>query len=301
MKVLVIGGSGLVGRALQKLYPDYNYPPRSELDLLNLDSVLTYFQSYKPDIIVNLAAYVGGLYHNQSNNLDFLLLNTEMSLNLIKASKLYRPTKIINILSTCIFPSNADLPLNISSLHDGLPHESNLGYAFAKRWSDVAHYLYGELYPTTCIVTLIPTNLYGLDDNFNLETGHVLPALLHRFYIAKKFNHDKIYIKDNGQDLRQFLFAPDFAEIINNHILHGNTNVAHIIATSASIEISIKDLVYNIKDVTEFNGMIIFGEQDSGGQQLKTVRRPRLYGTRLQDGIRKVWNHLLQNYDKVRK
>jgi GDP-L-fucose synthase len=298
MNVLVIGGSGLVGEALSRVCPMYKYPTRKELDLMNPVSVNTYLDKHKPKIIVNLAAHVGGLYDNLNNNLDYLLINTEMTMNLIKACKKNPPKKIINILSTCVFPSNIDLPLKSNDIHSGPPHDSNKGYSYAKRWSEIGMTLLGELCDTR-VINLIPTNLYGINDNFDINTGHVLPALLNKFYQGN--NDDKMYIKGDGKDLRQFVHADDFANIISEFVNKNfDENIKCIVANNEP-EISIKDLVYYIKEISGFKGEIIFEEKASGGQCKKTVSDDELelyikytFKYDLKNGIKdvfKVLNH----------
>ena len=203
--VLVTGGSGLVGHSLHK-YSDWLFPTSKELDLLDHVSTMRYFDNIRPSVVVHLAARVGGLYRNLNENLEMFNDNMKMNLNIIEACESFHVKKLIVILSTCIFPDKCEYPLDESMIQLGPPHYSNEGYAYAKRMLEVQT----RLLKNTKTICLIPTNLFGPHDNFDLQNAHVIPALINKAVSEKSLN-----VLGSGKALRQFLYVDDFAEIIH--------------------------------------------------------------------------------------
>ena len=207
MKVLVTGGSGLIGRNLQELKPEWKYLSSKDCNLLNYDNSYDYIKKYNPDCIIHLAAKVGGLYMNMNHNFDMLHDNLLINMNIIKICRELKIKKFIGCLSTCIFPDKVSYPITEDQLHNGEPHSSNFGYSYGKRMLEVfcREMNKSKDYDYKCI---IPTNIYGKYDNFNLENSHVIPGLIHKCYLAKKENKPFI-IRGTGKALRQFIYAED--------------------------------------------------------------------------------------------
>jgi GDP-L-fucose synthase len=306
-RVLVIGGGGLVGSYLSDKYLK---PSSTELNLLSYASIFIYLATHDIDTIINLAAKVGGLYDNKDNNLEYQLKNTEMTLNLIKAIKHFPIKRLITTLSSCVFADSEDKVLHSDNIHKGEPHQSNSGYSNAKRFADT---ITKELSKETDIeiVNLIPTNLYGNNDNYNIISGHVIPSLLHKFYQAIQNNSGFVEIKGDGKDLRQFMYAGDLARIIEHFIsckLKEKFNRLTV-AVDATKEISIEQLVEKIVKITEYKGKVIYEYKNSGGQKSKRISSTELMKyynqfsecVELDDGIEKVWEHLKTNYNNIRK
>jgi len=186
-KILITGSSGLVGNAFRKIAQDYEYEfifsTSSDCDLTNYEKTYEYFNLVKPNYVIHLAACVGGLYKNMNFKVDMLEKNLLINFNVLKCCHQVNVDKCICILSTCIFPDNTTYPIDETMLHNGPPHTSNDAYAYAKRMMEIHCRAYNEQYNTnfSCI---IPTNIYGPHDNFSLEDGHVIPALIHRCYLA---------------------------------------------------------------------------------------------------------------------
>ena len=189
MKILVTGGTGLVGNGIQQIQNNYTHQfvflGSKDCDLLNLDNVKQLFEKEKPDCVIHLAACVGGLFKNMNYKVDMYEKNTLINCNILKCCHDYKVKKVVSCLSTCIFPDKTTYPINEEMLHEGPPHSSNYAYAYAKRMLDVQSKTYQEQYGDN-FICVIPTNIYGEHDNYSLQDGHVIPALIHKCYLAKQ-------------------------------------------------------------------------------------------------------------------
>jgi GDP-L-fucose synthase len=316
MTILVTGGSGLVGKALQRLVPndsDFIFLSSSDCDLRNEKHVEEIFNEFKPDIVVHLASLVAGLYGNMDNNYKFLVDNIKINTNILENCNKFKVKKLVNILSTCIFPeqneyNNLSYPLTSNQILNGKPHSSNAGYAHAKRLL----YIGSKLLTNTSdiqVINLIPTNLYGRDDNYNLHKSHVIPGLIHKIYLAKN-NNTNLIIKGSGSAKRQFLYVDDFANIILHFV---NTNLsmrfnALVVSPSKDYEITIKQLVSKLVKCFNFNGKIIFDTDYPDGQDIKTTDStellryiPSFNFTTLDTGLPETIEYFINNYDIIRK
>ncbi len=307
MKILITGGNGLVGKSLFNLIDEksshiYKFTNSKECDLRIFTHADNLFNTFRPDIVVHLASRVGGLFANQTHNLEFLLDNVKINGNIIELCNKYNVKKLINILSTCIFPDIIDYPITSDKLHIGLPHQSNIGYAFSKRLLHVG----SNLLKTTSVINLIPTNIYGEYDNYNLENSHVIPALIHKIHNTKY--KDDLFMKGNGKNLRQFLYVDDLSKIILFFIDHSfDTNLDIII--SPENEISIKSLTDIILTIFNKDINTIYENSDiNNGQYKKTVSSNDIYKyipdfkyTSIYDGLYKTINFFLSNYNIIRK
>lgn len=314
MKILVTGGTGLVGYALQQVSnklndcESYNWVFLSSVDcnLLNESQTHDVLKKHKPDIVIHLAAMVGGLYDNMNNNAVFFRDNMRMSLNVFDSCLENNVKKVISCLSTCIFPDAIELPMDETILHNGPPHYSNYGYAYAKRMIDVMSRSYNETFKKTFFQTIIPTNIFGPNDNFNIEKGHVIPSLIHKCYLAKINNSDFI-IRGDGSARRQFIYSLDMAKLlelfINNYY---NSDIPLILSTSE--EYSIKEVVDLIVDIIGFDGNIIYDTSYPNGQLRKTVSNLRLLEnieefqfTPFHLALKTTIEWFIENYETCRK
>ena len=269
MKVLVTGGTGLIGHALQHeiTESDFMFLSRVDLDLTNQKKVNAFFEMHQFTHVIHLAAKVGGLFANLNNNIDFMETNLSINLNVLSACNNNGSVKkVLSCMSTCIFPKNCPLPLDPINLHIGLPHHSNIGYSYAKRLIDIQSKIYWK--PDKPFITITPTNIYGKYDNFNLETGHVIPALIHKCYISKRDN-TPFNVLGSGNTLRQFIYAKDIAILILK-LLSDYNNTETVILTPSE-EYSIKEIVYKIAEIMEFTGPIAFETLEEEGQYQKTA------------------------------
>ena len=320
LKVLVTGGSGLVGSSIKTIVKEtktttheYIFLSSKECDLRNEVSVDTFFNYHKPDIVVHLANVVAGLYGNMSNNYKMLVDNIKINTNILEACKKYKIKRLLNILSTCVFGNDLNYPLTSDQMYDKIPDSSNEGYSYSKRFLHT-----GSKLLTRCsdieIVSLIPTNLYGCEDNFNLQNSHVIPGLIMKTYNAKLEMNDhlnsKLIIKGDGSAFRQFVFANDLANIILHFVnckLDKQFNEL-IVGPPADDEISIKDLVNKIIKEFDFKGEILYDTTYSNGQHKKTVSNKELLEyipdfkfTSLESGLKHTIQYFIENYNTVRK
>jgi len=312
VKVVVTGGHGLVGKALQQVTKDFNFIFLSskDCDLRNYQATLELFQQIKPDTIIHLAANVGGLYKNMNQKVDMLEKNLLMNFNVVKCCHDFGVQKLVACLSTCIFPDKTTYPINEDMLHDGPPHTSNDAYAYAKRMLEIHCQAYRENYGDK-FVCVIPTNIYGPNDNFNLEDAHVLPALIHKCYLAKKENKDFI-VRGTGTPLRQFIHSEDLAELMM-WALENYDGKSLILSVSESAEVSIGYVAKLIAKAFDYEERMFFDESFSDGQYKKTADNTRLtdlllknHSTvfdfiKIEEGITETVKWFIENYENARK
>ena len=306
--ILVTGGNGLVGSAIKKITANdllnkYIFLGRKDGDLKNEEDVDKIFQKYNPTYVIHLAANVGGLFKNLNNNLEMYYDNLKMNQNILKYAHKYNVKKLIACLSTCIFPDKTTYPINEKMLHNGPPHTSNEGYSYAKRLLEIECKLYNDKYNTN-FVCIIPTNVYGPHDNFSLEDGHVIPALIHKAYNASK-NNSKLLVYGSGRPLRQFIYSEDLGKLI----LWSLDNYPE----KSPIIFSPKE-VYSIKNTAEiiaenYNNLSIeYDLTKSDGQFKKDADNTKLMNlysdfefTSLDDGLKKTIEWFNKNYENSRK
>lgn len=314
MKVLITGSSGLLGKSLQSILSQDSsleciFATSKDCDLRNYNSTILLFESNLPDIVIHCAACVGGVYENMNNNYKFLMDNVKMNNNIIECCKSFNIKKCINILSTCIFPDKGvEYPLTSDQLHNGLPHESNIGYAYAKRLLHVASNILASS-SNTQVVNIIPTNLYGKNDNYNLQSSHVIPALIHKVYLSQQSN-SQLELFGTGKAIRQFLYADDLARIIHKFVVLDQSEdkcITCIASPPSSHEISIYDLSKKIVDIFEFKGKIECNTSYSDGQYKKTTNDEELKKyikdfefTSLNEGLKETIEYFKLNYKSLR-
>lgn len=244
----------MVGRHLKPLLPGAYYPTSSEYDLTQYAQTNAMFEAYKPDLVVHIAARVAGLNGNLHDNYRQLYVNSVINMNVIEHCRLHKVKKVINILSTCVFPDKVEYPLKSEYLLDGPSHESNEGYSASKRLLFTAGKWLSSEYDIQ-VINLIPTNLYGEHDNYSPKTSHVIPAIIRKVVEAKRYG-GILKMQGSGKPLRQFMYAGDFARIIALAATNTFTGNFHSVITAppASFEISIKDLYAKICKVCDFTG-----------------------------------------------
>jgi len=315
MRILVTGGSGLVGQALMKIIGKdlcntdiYTFLSSNDGDLRDCYKVNMIFEKHNPDIVIHCASIVAGLYGNISNNYTMLVDNIKINTNVLDCCRKYKVRRLINILSTCVFGNNLSYPLTSNQILDFIPDKSNEGYSYSKR----VLYTGSELLSKSTdieVINLIPTNLYGKEDNYNLEKGHVLPSLMHKIYLSKQ-NNKSLIVKGDGSSLRQFVYANDFGRIILHFVkteLSKKFN-SLIIGPPAQDELSIKELVNNLIAIFKFKGKVIYDEDFSNGQYKKTVSDkelleyiPEFKFTSLNIGLNDSVDFFIENYKSIRK
>jgi len=307
-KILITGSSGLLGNAIKLLENNYNnyefiYINSKICNLIDYTQTLNFFNNIKPDIVIHLAACVGGLFKNISEKVKMFEENIIINTNVIKASSECNVKRLIACLSTCVFPDDLNIKsLDETMLHNGPPHPSNEGYAYAKRMLEVHCRLYSENFLDRKYFCIIPTNIYGPFDNFNLEDGHVIPSLIHKCYIAKN-ELTEFEVKGSGKPLRHFIYSKDIAKLI--FLLLEKEDFNENIILSPNEEYSIEYVANLINN--HFNNKIVFNSKYSDGQFRKTTNNNKLNNllnfkfTDLKDGIEETIQWFIENYDTLRK
>jgi GDP-L-fucose synthase len=278
-KILVTGGSGLVGNGIKSIEYffsneyEFTYVSSKDYNLCDFLETQRMFANIKPNYLIHLAANVGGLYKNMNHKVDMLEKNLMINFNVIKCAHDFKVEKLIACLSTCIFPDKVEYPINESVLHNGPPHFSNDAYAYAKRMLEVHCRTYRENYGDK-FYCIIPTNIYGPHDNFHLEDGHVLPALIHKCYLAKEKNIDFV-VRGSGKPLRQFIYSHDLALLIM-FVLKKFEDGNVILSVSENDEISIGHVARFIAKSFGYEDRMVFDTSFADGQFKKTVSNTKL-------------------------
>tara|TARA_R110000823_G_scaffold308873_2_gene432728 strand:+ start:4267 stop:5166 length:900 start_codon:yes stop_codon:yes gene_type:complete len=299
MKTLLTGAGGLVGSTITAPLKVYG---GDHLDLRDRDRVSIYFRTHNPEVVIHTAAKVGGLGANTNSMSDFYRDNILINTNVLDASQRTGVKKVISFLSTCIFPDKTTYPLTEAMLHNGPPHPSNFGYAYAKRMLDVQSRAIATQYGLnySCV---IPTNIYGPKDNFSLKTGHVIPSLIHKCYLAKRDNTDFV-VWGSGKPLREFIYSQDVGKLVQ---LLLNIPFDSVIL-SPSEEVSIGRVAEIIANAMGFKGKIVYDTTKSDGQFRKPTCNNKLRSlipdfnfTPLEEGIQFTVDWFKENYQTCRK
>ncbi len=306
MKIVVTGGSGLVGNALHRnLSSEVSYISSADYDLTKMEDAKRMFETHAPTHVIHLAACVGGLYKNMTQKVKMLEDNLLINFNVVKCCHDYGVEKLVACLSTCIFPNKTTYPIDESMLHNGPPHASNDAYAYAKRMLQIHCKTYREMYGDN-FVCVIPTNVYGTHDNYSLTDGHVIPALIHQCYLAKQ-NGTKFVVKGTGAPLRQFIYADDLARLILWSINNYNEDLL-ILSVPECDEVSIGQVARMIAECFDYSEHIEFDTSYSDGQYSKTADNQRLMDhihefdfTDIGYGIKTTVAWFMANFENVRK
>lgn len=307
--IFVAGHKGLVGSAVLKKLKDLGYEnivtrSRDEVDLINYEEVNCLFKNLQIDHVILCAAKVGGIHANNTCRADFISQNLSIGLNVIKAAKKHSVKKLINLGSSCIYPKNFDRPITEEDLLTGELEPTNEPYAIAKisilKMCEAFYHQYGSNF-----YSLMPCNMYGPNDNFDLSTSHVLPALIHKVHLAKQNNNPSVELWGSGKPLREFLFSEDLAEAIvfclekiNAETIYSQ-NISHLNCGSND-EVTILELLKKIKKVIKYEGDITFNTSQPDGTFRKKLDNSRLEKlgftpqTSLEEGLAKSYNSFLE-------
>lgn len=301
MKIYVAGHRGLVGSAIvRKIEKDGHHTwvgkTRSELDLFNYDAVLDFIRQEKPDVVIVAAAKVGGIGANSKFPVEFLNENLRIELNLLEASHSVGIPRLLFLGSSCIYPKFASQPIRESELLTGPLEPTNEPYAIAK----IAGLKMVEAYSTQYghdWISAMPTNIYGPNDNFNLETAHVLPALMNRFHQAKVSNSSEVTLWGSGSPMREFLFSDDLADACIFMLENAHDSKPYNVGTG--IDIKILELAQLVSGIVGYEGEILWdaSKPDGTPRKLLDVSRLRELGwvasTPLKLGIKKTYEHFV--------
>ena len=302
-KIFVAGHRGMVGSAIvsdlkSKGYTNIITRTSSELNLIDQNKVAEFFESEKPEYVFLAAAKVGGIIANNTYRADFIYENILIQSNVIHQSYKFGVKKLLFLGSTCIYPKLAPQPLKEEYLLTGVLEDTNEPYAIAKIAGIKMCDAYREQYGCN-FISVMPTNLYGFNDNYDLQNSHVLPALLRKFHEAKINKQKEVIVWGTGNPLREFLHASDMANacvyLMQNYDEKGFVNIG------TGIEISIKDLANLIKEIVGFDGNIVFDSTKPDGTPRKLTDITKLnslgwkHTIELRDGITKVYQQKFLN------
>lgn len=307
-KIFVAGHRGLVGRAIvdnlrAKGYQNIVVRTREELDLLSQQSVRDFFESERPDVVVLAAAKVGGIHANQTYPADFAYENLAIECNVIKSAHDFQVKKLLFLGSTCIYPKLAPQPIPEDALLTGLLEPTNEAYAIAKIAGLLMCKYYKQQYKDE-FISCMPTNLYGPNDNFDLEGSHVLPAMIRKFHEAKIKNEQSVTLWGSGTPLREFLYVEDMADACV-YLLENYDGLEHV-NIGTGVEISIKELANTIQKIVGFEGEIIWNADMPDGTPRKLTNVDRLHSlgwkhkVDLEEGIHLSYEWFLNHYEDAR-
>ncbi len=302
-KIFVAGHRGLVGSAIVRKLEGEGYTrlvlrDRSQLDLLRQADVESFFAAEKPEYVIHAAGLVGGIWANSTRQADFLYENMMVSANVIHAAAEHGTRKLLFLGSSCIYPKFAKQPIHEDELLASPLEPTNEGYAIAKIAGLKLCSMYRRQYGKN-FISAMPTNLYGPNDNFDLESSHVLPALLRKFHDAKTQGKNEVMLWGSGTPLREFLHVDDLADALLHLILKYEDEKA--INVGSGVEISIGELAKVVAEVVGFRGDLAFDRTKPDGTPRKILDSSRLRALgwkprySLFDGIRHTYTWALDN------
>lgn len=301
-KIVVFGGRGLVGSGLVRALQAQGYeriltPSHKELDLTRQAAVEAYFETEKPDYAFLAAAKVGGIHANNTYPAQFLYDNLMIESNIIHSAYLNKVKKLLFLGSSCIYPKFAEQPMKEEYLLTGSLEETNEAYAVAKITGIELCKFYRRQYGCD-FISAMPTNLYGINDNFDLETSHVMPALIRKFHEAKVAGAKEVVIWGTGKPMREFLYVDDLAVALV-HLMNNYSDEIHVnVGTGEDVEIG--ELVRIIKRVVGFEGEIVHDLTKPDGTPRKLLNVDLLHRigwkhqVELEDGITRVYKWYLE-------
>jgi GDP-L-fucose synthase len=303
-KIYVAGHRGLVGSAIMRKlkkegYNNLVYRTSSELDLRRQEKVEDFFKEEKPEYVILAAAKVGGIQANNTYSAEFLYDNLMIETNVIEAAYQNDVNKLLFLGSSCIYPKFAEQPMKEEYLLSGKLESTNEGYAVAKITGIKLCEHYNKQYGTN-FISAMPTNLYGRNDNFDLETSHVLPALIRKFHEAKVNDEDEVVIWGTGKPKREFLHVDDLADSLL--FLMNNYNGDQFVNVGVGEDISILELAELIKDIVGFEGEIVNDTSKPDGTPRKLLDVSKLNDLgweaqiSLKEGIKNTYEWFKENY-----
>lgn len=297
--MIITGGTGMVGNAFKKMLPNAEY--------INKEQLHNFSYIIKDKFVIHLAAKVGGVKANTDFVSDFYVENSLINQRVLDYAYVGKAKKVVSLLSTCVYPDApyVTYPLTENQLHMGPPHQSNFGYAYAKRMVDVMSRAYRQQYGCN-FITAIPNNLYGENDNFDLENSHVIPALIRKVWEAKINKKPSVLCWGDGSPLREFTYSEDIAHILL--FLMEHYDEPEPINIGNTEEYSIKEVVEMICELLEYDGKIEWQTDKPSGQHRKPSSNQKLIKlgwreenyTPLKEGLKKTCEWFIINYPNVR-
>ncbi len=308
-KIFVAGHRGLVGSAIVRKLEELGYnnlvlKTRAELDLMSQTAVADFFKSENIDYVFLAAAKVGGIVANQKQKADFIYENLQIQSNIIFNAYKYGVKKLLFLGSSCIYPRNCAQPIKEEYLMTGELEKTNDAYATAKIAGIKMCQSFNEQYGTN-FISVMPTNLYGPNDNFDLVSSHVLPALIRKFYEAKNNSSSPVELWGTGAAQREFLHVDDLADAVV--YLMNNYNDSAIVNIGTGEDLSIKELALKIKDIVGYQGEIKWDSTKPDGTPRKLLDVSKLnslgwkYKISLEEGLKNTIEWFIENYNNIKK
>jgi GDP-L-fucose synthase len=305
-KIYVAGHRGLAGSAITESLKNHGYlnlvtRSHAECELTDPTQVQNFFKSERPEVVILCAAKVGGIHANNTYPADFIYENLQIQNNVIHQSKLFDVKKLLFLGSSCIYPKYAPQPLKEEYLLSGTLEPTNEPYAIAKIAGIEMCRSYRRQYQCD-FISAMPTNLYGFNDNFHLENSHVLPALIHKFHLAKLNHEPHVNIWGSGKPYREFLHSQDFGEACL--FLLENYDGNEIVNVGTGKDISIKDLAELIRDTVNYEGELVYDESKPDGTPRKLLDTSRINELgwtpklSLQEGLKITYQWFLDHYQQ---
>lgn len=304
-KIFVAGHRGLVGSAIVRALKAQGFEnlilkTRQELDLTDQHAVANFFAQEKPEYVFLAAAKVGGIMANKTYPADFIQQNLAVQNNIIHNAYLHKTKKLLFLGSSCIYPKLCPQPIKEEYLLTGELEPTNKAYAIAKIAGIIECQSYNEQYGTN-FISLMPTNLYGPHDNFDLENSHVMPAMIRKFHDAKASNAPQVTLWGTGSAQREFLHVDDLADA--TLFLMENYHDSAIINVGTGEDVSIKELAEKVKNIVGYEGEIVWDTTKPDGTPRKLLDVGRLhalgwkYKIKLLDGLRETYDWYKKNYE----
>jgi len=303
-RIVVTGGTGFLGKNVVKKLKEHGcenifVPKHSEYDLTDVEAIKKMYDNLKPDVVIHLAAVVGGIGANRAHPGKFFYDNAVMGIHLIEEARKRKIEKFVQIGTICAYPKYTPVPFKEEDLWNGYPEETNAPYGLAKKMLLVQLQAYRQEYGFNGIY-LLPVNLYGPGDNFDPESSHVIPAMIRKFVEAKENKKDEVVLWGDGSPTREFLYVEDAAEGIV--LATEKYDKPEPVNLGAGFEISIKDLAEKIKKIVGYVGKIRWDTTKPNGQprrMLDTTKAEREFGfkahTNFDEGLRRTIEEYLKN------
>ena len=307
MKIIITGGTGMVGMGFKNLKTSHDFilVGSRDYDLRSSNEADRMMKDHRPDAVIHLAARVGGVKGNSDYMCDFFYDNIMINTNVLQSAFTNNVKKVVSLLSTCIYPDDVSYPLTENQIHNGEPHKSNFGYAYAKRMVDIHSRALRQQHGCSFICA-VPNNLYGPYDNFDLENSHVIPAIMRKVWESKLGLSKAPVFWGTGSPLREFTYSFDIPEILI--YLLENYDQKYPINIGKTGEISIKDVTRLVCENLEYHGPVEWDISKPEGQHRKPSTNKKLldcgfnndFYTSFEDGLRYTCKWFMDNYPNVR-
>ncbi|MBI2118337.1 MAG: NAD-dependent epimerase/dehydratase family protein [Elusimicrobia bacterium] len=301
-KILVTGGSGLLGNALKEVCPEAIYTTRKDSDLTDLCQVRNLFKKIQPQIVLHLAAKVAGVKTNAEKIADMYTVNTQINTNVLNVAQEFKVKKLVAVLSNCVFQEKPPHPPTEKDIHTQMPFRGHMGYGYAKRMLDLQIHLLHEQYGCN-FTSITPVTIFGPFDNWNFNEGHVVGALINKCYTAK-IKNQPFTIWGSGQAIRQFIYSYDVARVLMRVLKDYNNTETIIVAEKEGT--AIRTLAELIAKIMNFEGHIVYDTTQPEGESIRVLDQskfnnlfPDFKFTPIEDALKSTIQWYLKNHERI--